>query len=52
MFNGFSELILIFILFIVLVKPSEYKEVFRTLGRIVRQVKEFVDSISKNMDIK
>jgi Sec-independent protein translocase protein TatA len=52
MFNGFSELILIFILFIVLVKPSEYKDVFRTLGRLFRQVREFVDSISKNLDIK
>jgi Sec-independent protein translocase protein TatA len=49
---GFPELLLIFVLFILFVKPSEYKGLWRALGKITRQIKDAADAFTKNMDIK
>ena len=47
---GFSELLLVIVAGLLLIRPKDYPTVIRAIGKVVREVRELVDGVRKQVD--
>lgn len=47
---GFSELLLVVVAALLLIRPKDYPTVIRALAKIVREVRELIDGVRRQVD--
>lgn len=47
---GFTELLLILVAAVLLIRPKDYPTVIKTIARFVRQLRDLVDSVRAQVD--